>query len=164
MPYKTRRQTRYENLDKIGFVGFEARALSRVSPRVPYMLPLMKERYAEYQRAIKRAQRQGLTEFEFRKQWQTHIKRRYIMRGWKRKSDVWGVTAGFRMLKDAERTYKYKHPQYDSPWEKRQKDFRSFISKLEATYDKYPSGKVYGKKKAPTKLRYLPEGGAVIDE
>ena len=72
--YKTRRQSRYENLRKAGFVGFEARALSRVSPRVPYMLPLMKVRYEEYQRASKRAQKQGLAEVEFNKLWQTHIK------------------------------------------------------------------------------------------
>ena len=50
MPYKTRRQNRYETLHKAGFVGFEARALSRVSQRVPYMLPLMKVRHEEYQR------------------------------------------------------------------------------------------------------------------
>lgn len=160
MPYRTRRQTRYENLRKAGFVGFEARALSRVSPRVPYILPLMKDRFAEYQRATKRAQRQGLTEVEFNKQWLTHIKKRYIMKGWKRRSDTWGVTAGFRMLKDAERVYKYKQPQYESPWEKRQKDFREFINKIDRTYEKYP--KSYGKK--PVKLKYLPEGGAVIEE
>jgi len=122
----------------------------------------MKERYAEYQRATKRAQKQGLTEVEFNKQWQTHIKRRYVMKGWKRRSDVWGVTVGFRMLKDVERAYKYKQPQYVSPWEKRQKDFRDFIRKIDATYEKYPKGRVYGKKKPPVKLRYKPEGGAEI--
>ena len=158
--YKTRRQNRYENLRKAGFVGFEARALSRVSPRVPYMLPLMKERYVEYQRATKRAQRRGLTEVEFNKQWQTHIKRRYIVKGWKRRSDVWGVTVGFRMLKDAERGYRYKHPQYDSPWEKRQRQWRDFIAKIDRTYEKYPKG--YGKK--PVRLKYKPEGGAEIEE
>ena len=164
MPYKTRRQTRYENLRKSGFVGFEARAFSRVSPKVPYMLPMMKERYAEYQRAIKRAHKQEQTEVEFNKQWQTHVKRRYITKGWKRRSDAWGVTTGFRMLKDVERAYKYKQPQYVSPWEKRQKDFKDFIRKIDATYEKYPKGKVYGKKKPPVKLRYKPEGGAVIEE
>ena len=162
MPYRTRRQNRYEALRKAGFVGFEARALSRVSPRVPYMLPLMKERYAEYQRAMRRAQKQGLTEIEFNKQWLTHIKRRYVMKGWKRRSDVWGVTVGFRMLKDAERAYKYKQPQYVSPWEKRQKQWRDFIAKIDATYEKYPKGRVYGRRKPSVRLRYKPEGGAEI--
>jgi len=162
MPYKTRRQTRYERLYKIGFVGFEARALSRVSPRVPYMLPLMQRRHEEYQRAIKRAQRQGLTEVEFNKQWQTHIKRRYVARGWKRRSDIWGVTAGFRMLKDAEREFKYKTPSYQSPWEKRQKQWRDFIAKIDRTYEKYPKGRAYGKGAKTIKLRYKPEGGAEI--
>ena len=164
MPYKTRRQNRYETLRKAGFVGFESRALSRVSPRVPYMLPLMQKRHEEYQRATKRAQRQGLTEVEFNKQWLTHIKRRYVARGWKRRSDIWGVTAGFRMLKDAEKEFKYKNPQYTSPWEKRQKAWRDFVSKLDATYEKYPKGKTYGKRKPPTKLEYLPEGDARIVE
>ena len=162
MPYKTRRQNRYETLRKAGFVGFEARALSRVSPRVPYMLPLMQKRHEEYQKALKRAHKQGLTEVEFNKQWQTHIKRRYVARGWKRRSDIWGVTVGFKMLKDAEREFKYKHPAYDSPWEKRQKDWKNFIAKIDATYEKYPKGRAYGKKKAPVKLRYKPEGGAEI--
>ena len=164
MAYRTRRQNRYDHLRQAGFCGFEARALSRVSPRVPYMLPMMKERYEEYQRATKRAQKQGLTEVEFNKKWQTHIKRRYVAKGWKRRSDAWGVTTGFRMLKDVEMAYKYKQPQYVSPWEKRQKDFRDFIRKIDATYEKYPKGRAYGKKKAPVKLRYLPEGGAVIEE
>jgi len=162
MPYKTRRQNRYETLHKAGFVGFEARAFSRVSPRVPYMLPLMKVRHEEYQRAMKRAQRQGVSEADFNKQWQTHIKRRYVAKGWKRRSDIWGVTAGFRMLKDAEKAFKYKHPEYDSPWEKRQKDWRSFIAKIDATYEKYPKGKAYNKKAKTIKLRYKPEGGAEI--
>jgi len=160
MPYKTRRQNRYETLRKAGFVGFESRAFSRVSPRVPYMLPLMQKRHEEYQRAIKRAQRQGLSEADFNKQWQTHIKRRYVARGWKRRSDVWGVTVGFRMLKDVEKEFKYKTPSYQSPWEKRQKAWKDFIGKLEATYSKYPTGKIYGKKKPPVKLEYLPKGGA----
>jgi len=163
MPYKTRRQNRYETLRKAGFVGFEARALSRVSQRVPYMLPLMKVRHEEYQRAIKHAQRQGLTETEFNKQWQTHIKRRYVARGWKRRSDVWGVTVGFRMLKDAEKEFKYKHPAYDSPWQKRRKQWRDFVAKLEATYEKYPKGGIYGKKKPTTRIRYKPEGGAEVE-
>ena len=116
----------------------------------------MQKRHEEYQRAIKRAKRQGLSEADFNKQWQTHIKRRYIARGWKRRSDAWGVTAGFRMLKDAEREFKYKNPSYDSPWEKRQKDWRNFIAKIDRTYEKYP------KKMPKVKIRYKPEGGAEI--
>lgn len=161
--YKTRRRARYERLRDSGFTNFEARGLSRVSPRVPYMLPLMKERLAEYTRAIERAKRQEIAEADFNKQWLTHIKRRYIMKGWRHKGDPWGVTVTYRMLKDKEKEYKYKHPDYTSPWVKRQKAWRDFIGKLEATYSKYPAGKIYGKRKAPIKLRYLPEGG-VIEE
>ena len=159
--YRTRRQERYDRLRKCGFCGFEARALSRVSPRVPYIMPLMKERLAEYERAKKRAQRQGLSEVDFNRQWLTHIKRRYLVKGLKRRTDTWGVTAAFRMLKQAEKEYKYKHPEYDSPWEKRQKQWRDFIAKIDRAYEgKYPKG--YGRKLV--KLRYLPEGGAEIEE
>ena len=164
MPYKTRRQARYERLRNCGFTGFEARALSRVSPRVPYLLPMMKERNEEYDKAIKRAKRQGIAETDFNRQWLTHIKRQYVARGWKHRSDSWGVTVAFRMLKAKEKDFKYRHPSYDSPWEKRQKQWRDFIAKIDKSYEKYPSGRTYGKKKPPVKLRYLPEGGAVIEE
>ena len=160
MPYKTRRQPRYQRLRDCGFTPFEARGLSRVSQRVPYVLPLMKQRLAEYTRAIKRAKKQGILEQDFNKQWLTHIKRRYIMKGWKHKSDVWGTTAAFRMLKDTERIYKLNHPSYDSPWEKRRKAWQDFTRKLEKTYEdrKYP------KSMPVVKIRYKPEGGAEIVE
>ncbi len=146
MAYKTRRQNRYETLRNAGFVNFEARALSRVSLKLPYILPLMKERYAEYQKAVKRAKAKGLDQVQFSREWLTHIKRRYIMKGWKRRTDSWGVTTGFRMLKAAEKSYKYKTPSYNSPWEKRQKDFRNFIAKIDKSYEKYPRGAAYGRK------------------
>lgn len=159
MPYKTRRQARYERLRICGFTGFEARALSRVSVRVPYMMPLMKKRLVEYNRAKRQAQKSGLTEVDFNKRWLTHIKRQYIMKGWKHKGDRWGVTVAFRMLKAKEKEYKYKHPQYESPWQKTQKQWHDFIAKIDKSYEKYPKG--YGKKWASKTLRYLPEGGAV---
>jgi len=158
MPYKTRRQTRYQRLRDCGFTPFEARPLSRVSQRVPYVLPLMKQRLEEYTRAIKRAKKQGIPEQDFNKAWLTHIKRRYIMKGWKRKSDAWSSTVVFRMFKESEKVYKLKHPEYESPGEKRRRQWKDFISKLERTYEdrKYP-------KMMPTvKLRYKPEGGAEI--
>ena len=164
MPYRTRRQSRYERLRKCGFVGFEARALSRVSIRVPYMMPLMKKRLEEYGRAKKRAQRQGLSEVDFSRQWLTFIKRRYIMKKWRHGHETWDVTVGFRMLKEAERQFKYKRPQYDSPWEKRQKQWRDFEAKIDREYEKYPKGKAYGKRTSPPKMRYLPEGGAEYEE
>jgi len=148
MAYRTRRQARYERLRDCGFTGFEARALSKVSPRVPYMMPAMKERLEEYSKAIKWAKRQGLTEAEFNKRWLTHVKRQYIAKGWKHRSDPWGVTVAFRMLKAKERDYKYKHPEYDSPWEKRQKQWRDFIAKIDRSYEKYPRGRAYGRKGA----------------
>lgn len=158
MPYKTRRQNRYARLREIGFTGFEARALSHVSPQVPYLLPMMKERLVEYSRAIKQAKRQGIAETDFNKRWETHIKKRYVAKDWKHRSDVWGVTVAYRMLKAAERIYKYKHPEYDSPWEKRQKDWRDFVAKIDKSYEKYPRS--YGRKQ---KIKPEPVGEVVFN-
>ena len=160
MPYKTRRQTRYQRLRDCGFTPFEARPLSRVSQRVPYVLPLMQQRLAEYTRAIKRAKKQGIPEQNFNKQWLTKIKKRYNMKGWKHRGDAWSSTVVFRMFKESEKDYKLKHPEYDSPGEKRRKMWKDFIHKYEQTYEdrKYP------KKMPVIKLRYKPEGGAEIEE
>jgi len=158
--YKTRRQSKFQTLINAGFIGFESRAFSRVSPRVPYMKPMIKERKAEYDRMLKRALKQGIPEAERDKQWLTHIKRRYVANGWKRKGDKWGVTVAFRMLKAKEREYKYKHPAYESPWEKKHKSPADISAKLDATYEKYPRGKTYTKRQQPRRIEHLPEGGA----
>lgn len=161
--YKTRRQKRYEIEWYAGFVKFEARALSRIAFKVPYMLPLIKERDAEYDRAIKRAKRVGMPESEFNRKWRNFIKRRYIMKGWKRREERWGATVVFRMLKSKEFDYRRKYPDYTSPWEKRRKQFRDFIRRIEQEYEgKYPRG--YGRKWAGREIRYKPEGGAELVE
>lgn len=161
MKFKTIRQKRYDVLCFTGFTGFEARTLSRVPFRVPYILPLIKEREAEYTRAAKRAKRQDLSKTAFEKKWLNFIKRRYIMKGWRYRGEPWGATVTFRMVKDKEFDYKRKHPEYESPWEKRRKQFKDFLAKIERVYDeKYPKG--YGKEWADKELRYLPGGGAEL--
>ena len=83
MAYKPRRQKRYESLRDAGFVKFEARSLSFLPFKLPYMQPMIRQRNAEYVKAIRQAKRRGLSENEFSKWWTTHIKRRYIALGWK---------------------------------------------------------------------------------
>jgi len=60
------------------------------------------------------------------------------------------------MLRDFEDKYRAKHPQYKSPWEKRRKAWKSFVAKLERTYERYP------RKMPVIKLKYLESGGAEI--
>lgn len=161
MAYKTRRQKRYEVLLYVGSLKFEARALSRIPIKVPYMVPLIKERDVEYGRAIRRAKREGLSEEKFNREWQAHIKRRYNAKGWKKKGEYWGTTVAFRMLKSKEFDYRRKFPDYESPWEKRRKQWKDFIRRIEQEYEgKYPRG--YGRKWKGKELRYKPEGGAEL--
>lgn len=151
MALRTRRQHRYEILRASGFLPFEASALSKVSFRVPYMDVLIKERHKRYKAAIDRK----LSQAEYERQ----IKTEYFDSKWRSKTK----TGRFRydpwkMLREFERDYRYKHPEYESPWEKRRKTWRDFVNKLDRTYEKYP------RKMPVVKLRYLPEGGAEIAE
>lgn len=151
MAFRTRRQNRYKVLIAASFMPFEARELSRVAFRVPYMDVLIKERYKKYKGALDRK----LSRTEYERQ----IKAMYFDSKWRRRTrtgklkyDPWA------MLRDFEHNYRAKHPDYSSPWEKRRRAWKDFVSKLDATYERYP------RKMPVVKLRYLPEGGAEIVE
>lgn len=151
MAFRTRRQNRYKVLRASGFLPFEAKELSRVAFRVPYMDVMIKERYKRYKAALDRK----LSRAEYERQ----IKTMYFDSKWRRRTrtgrfkyDPWA------MLRDFEHTYRAKFPDYQSPWERRRKAWRNFVAKLEATYEKYP------RKMPRIKLEYLPEGGARIVE
>ena len=120
MAFKTRRQKRYESLRKTGFAKFEAQALSKVPFAVPYMKDLIKSRLKEYKVAFK--------ENWTLKRWEGTIKDKYQEGKW---LDSKGRLSAWSMLRDYESQYRAKHPQYDSPWKKKRKDFRDFISTFE---------------------------------
>ena len=149
MAFKTRRQRRYQILRLAGFLPFEARELSRVPFKVPYMDALVKQRHKRYESALGRK----LSRAEYERQ----IKTIYFDSKWRKRTrtgkikyDVWA------MLRDFENKYRAKNPQYESPWEKRRKAWKDFTKKLEATYSRYP------RSMPVVKLRYLPSGGAEI--
>jgi hypothetical protein len=127
--YKTRRRNRYEKLRLSGFLPFEARTLSRVPFRVPYIRSLMTVR----RRMLRNALKEGMS----RAGWERKIKTEYFDSGWlkwaKRKQAVYDP---WKMLKDFERGYKARHPEYVSPWEKKQKNMPDFLEKIERTYEK----------------------------
>lgn len=149
MAFKTRRQRRYEVLRLAGFLPFEARELSRVSSRVPYMDVLIKERHKRHREAIDRK----LSGAE----WERQIKSEYFDSRWRRRTRLGKIKYDtWAMLRDFEDKYRAKHPEYQSPWEKRRRAWKDFVSKLERTYQRYP------KMMPVVNLRYLPTGGAEI--
>ena len=141
MAYKTRRETRYRALLYAGCPKWEARPLSRIpqGKAVPYMKGFIAQRKGEYDRAIKQANKKGLSNEAFIKQWGTHIKRRYIALKWKHLKDRWGATVAFRMLKDVKEKYKAGKKEYESPWEKRRKRWKEFSAKIDREYDRNPA-------------------------
>ena len=151
MPFKTKRQQRYNALIDSHFMPSEARTLSKVSFATPYMRPLIKQRVKEYDQFIA----QGGSEKDFIKS----VKQAYIDHNWKHKGESWTATVVFRMLKEAEKEYKYKHRDYESPWEQKRRVRKDFIDKFDTAYEK--AGRRAAKMKTPI-LEYLPEGGARI--
>jgi len=142
MAFKTRRQRRYEILRIAGCLPFEARDLSKVPFRVPYMDVLVKERYKKFVRAREEGRSWVW--------WKREIIKEYRDNRWQSRTRL-GVIKDdpYKMLKNFEHNYKDRHPQYESPWMKRRKQWRSFLTKIEREYEqlgeKYPRG--YGESK-----------------
>jgi hypothetical protein len=130
MAYKTRRENRYAYLRRSGFTKFEARPLSKVPRKItPYFRATISERKT----MMKKAQKMGVTA----KQFENQIKELYRAQGWLRKNRV-GKTVydPWQMFREAEDRHKAKHPEYDSPWEKRWRNWRQFQSKVEKTLER----------------------------
>lgn len=147
MAFRTRRQARYETLRLKGFLPFEARPLSFVPRRVPYIPILLRGRA----RLFNRAQREGWSKARYYR----HIKGMYADKDWFRRTRTGRrVYDPWSLLRAAEDRYRDRHPEYVSPWMKRQKRFRDFISRFEATLEKYPRGGAYpGKAEEYRRLR-----------
>lgn len=151
----TRRQQRYKTLREAHFMPSEARTLSKISFAVPYMKPLIKDRAKKYDRFVS----EGGTE----KEWLKAIKKDYTDNGWRKAGEGWTSKVIFRMLKAKEKDWKYKHPEYESPWEKRQGRQRTseeISAKIDRTAEKYPKGRTYAKRQPQRRIEYLPGGGA----
>lgn len=137
---RVRPLSRRSTLIQSHFLPFEARTLSRISLRVPYMKPLIKDRIRDYESFIAA----GGTDLKFKQ----HIIQRYKDNNWKHDKDFWTDTVVFRMLKAVEKDYRFKNKQYESPWQKNKKikDLQ-FQNKLDRTYEKYPHGRSYKSKR-----------------
>lgn len=156
MAFRTRRQHRYQILRDTGFLPFEAKALSKIPFNVPYIDAMIKDRYKQ----VKEAGSEKVSQRE----WERRIKGMYVDRNFTKTDKKTGrITLDpWQMMRDFEFKYKAKHPDYESPWEKRRKNWKDFMAKIERTYSKYPEGAAYNKKAKPGTLKYLPQGGAEL--
>lgn len=134
MVMRKTRQARYENLRKNGFLPFEARPISRVLRKVPYIPQMVATRSS----LLARARREGWSQ----KRYETYIKEQYRKKGWRKPNRVGKIVDDpWQMLRDYEDRYKSRHPEYTSPWVKKQKKWRDFISKFDRGLEKYDKGR-----------------------
>ncbi len=134
MAFRKTRQARYERRRRNGFLPFEARPLSRVSEKVPYMPQLIATRAS----LLARARREGWSQIKYN----ISIKELYRKKGWRKLNRVGKIVNDpWQMLRDYEDRYKSKHPEYESPWVKKQKGWRDFTSKFDRGLEKYEKGR-----------------------
>ncbi len=134
MAFRKTRQARYVNLRRNGFLPFEARPLSRVPRNVPYMPQLIATRAS----LLARARREGWSQIKYN----ISIKESYRKKGWRKLNRVGKIVNDpWQMLRDYEDRYKDKHPEYTSPWLKKQKGWRDFTSKFDRGLEKYERGR-----------------------
>lgn len=134
MVLRTRRQNRYTKLRQSGFLPFEARPLSRVPFKIcPYMRQLIRDRQADFLEA----KREGAT----RAQYENQIKEAYGKNKWlterETKKGVKYIEADpWKMLRDYEDRFRDKHPEYESPWEPKWRNWQKALDKIERTMQK----------------------------
>ena len=127
---RTRRQNRYIKLRSVGFLPFESRALSKVPFKIcPYMRQLIKDRQMDF----RQTKREGATQA----QWENRIKDQYKRERWLRPDKKGKLVADpWTMLRDYEDRWRAKEPEYTSPWEKKWRNWRDFLGKIERTMQK----------------------------
>jgi len=134
MRFKTRRQNRYVKLGQYGFLPFEAQPLSKVAWSVPYMRLMIKDRI----KLLKRAKSEEWSKAQYK----ADIIGQYQRKGWrKRGKPELTVADPWAMLRDFADRYKVEHPEYESPWVKKQKQYRNFSSKFDRGLEKYDRGR-----------------------
>lgn len=140
MAFRTRRQHRYNRLvTDFKFLPFEARELSKVPFKTPYMRGGIQERRRAYRDAIKeyKARDMRFTKAE----WVEIIREMYIAKDWIKegKSDPW------QMLRTWEDKYRDKHPEYESPPRRKKVKVKrkdEFVSKFAKGLEAYEKGRM----------------------
>jgi hypothetical protein len=119
----------YDELIDAGFTEEEAEAFESIPFDTPYFAAMIEERRADFETA----KEQGISRDEFIQS----IQEKYDSEEWKNP---------FAMLRTYEDEYRDKNPEYESPWEKRQRQKRK---EARAKYreqrgeQKYPRGATY---------------------
>lgn len=132
--FKTKRQARYNTLKRLGFLPFEARALSKVSFKVPYMRGMIKDRRKALRDAVKL-------------KWSKAEWKRMVLEDIYDARNYYNLRTGkpdpWVMLRAWEDRFKEKYPEYESPWQKKKRVRKDFIEKFDRGEQKYPRGRVY---------------------
>ena len=125
--YSTRREIRYKRLRRAAFLPFEAKPFSRVPfKQCPYIQEMMRIRHNMFIRAKK----MGTT----LEQWEVQIRELYRLNGWTRTDRTGRVYADpWRFFRYYADNHKRRQPEYSSPWEKRYRNWRDFLKKIERT-------------------------------
>lgn len=133
MAVRTRREIRYSVARHHGLLPFEAQPLSRVPPeKCPYFEDLLESRAT----MLRKARQLGFTQRQFDAQ----IKELYRVNDWTKKNRKGEVIADpWKMLRNWEDKYRDKNPEYESPWEPRQRNFRGYQTKVERVMAKLAS-------------------------
>lgn len=127
--YRLLRMSRFTDLRRAGFLGWEADVLSQIPRRVPYLSVMAVER-ARY---VDKWLRQGHTRAEIGR----HITKRYIAKGYTKGRGVGSEASVWAMLRDYEEPYKRAHPDYQPKYRhKRERNTSRTISKINKTMNK----------------------------
>ena len=141
MAFRKRREARYTRLRDIGFLPFEARTISSVSRKTPYLSQMMATRAS----LLTKARKEGWSKVKYN----TYIKEHYRALGWLLRDKTGGlvyrkgktVNDPWQMWRAYEDRYKSKHPEYESPWVKKQQKWQRFTSKYDKGLEKYDKGR-----------------------
>jgi len=114
---------------KNGMLDFEAAVLASIPEDVPYIKHMTDDRMA----LLRRALQQGLTD----EQYQSLVKQQYIDRGFFKPAEgaVRARLDPYAMLRHYEDAYKARHPEWESPWKKRQRSWGRFRTKASRTIE-----------------------------
>ena len=134
MAFRKRREARYTRLRDIGFLPFEARTISSVSRKTPYLSQMMATRAS----LLAKTRKEGWSKVRYN----TYIKERYRAKGWQKRNRAGNLIYDpWQMWRAYEDRYKSKHPEYESPWVKKQQKWQRFTSKYDKGLEKYDRGR-----------------------
>jgi hypothetical protein len=107
---------------------FEAQALSKVPSNVPFIKSVASER----KKLLRQAQKENWSAARYERE----VKDIYNQGSYTKLSKRGIVYDPWKMLRRHEDNFKARHPEYQSPWKKRQRVWRDFLAKAEVTIER----------------------------